>query len=209
MQAMVYTEYGTADVLQLKQVAVPAPKADEVLIQVAAASVNAADLHYLAADPFLMRLASGLLKPRLTILGADVAGRVAVVGSGVRQFKPGDEVFGDLSACGRGSFAEYVCARESALVLKPAGLTFEQAAAVPMAAVTALQGLRSRGPIQPGQTVVVNGASGGVGTFAVQLAKALGAQVTAVCSSGNVALARALGADRVIDYTQEDFTQNG
>jgi NADPH:quinone reductase-like Zn-dependent oxidoreductase len=152
---------------------------------------------------------SGLLKPKNTILGADIAGRVEAIGSNVTQFKPGDEVFGDLSVSGRAGFAEYVCARENALVLKPARLTFEQAAAVPMAAVTALQGLRSKGQIQPGQKVLVNGASGGVGTFAVQIAKSFGTDVTAVCSTGNVDMVRSLGADRVIDYTQKDFTQNG
>jgi len=179
------------------------------LIRVYAASVNAADLHYLRADPFLIRLMSGLLKPKNTILGADIAGRVEAVGSNVKQFKPGDEVFGDMSECGRAGFAEYVCARENALVLKPANLSFEQAAAVPMAAVTALQGLRSKGQIQSGQKVLVNGASGGVGTFAVQIAKSFGTDVTAVCSTGNVDMVRSLGADRVIDYTQEDFAKNG
>jgi len=199
MKAIVYTEYGSPDVLQLKEVAKPAPNDDEVLIRVHAASVNAADLHYLRADPFLIRLTSGLLKPKNTFLGADVAGRVEVVGSNVKQFKPGDEVFGDLSVSGRGSFAEYVCAREDALVLKPAKMTFEQAAAVPMAAVTALQGLRDKGKIQPRQKVLINGASGGVGSFAVQIAKAFGAEVTAVCSTGNLAMARSIGADHVID----------
>ena len=209
MKAIVYTEYGSPDVLALKEVAKPSPKDDEVLVKVYAASVNAADLHYLRADPFLIRFMSGLLKPKNTILGADIAGRVEAIGSNVTQFKPGDEVFGDLSVCGRAGFAEYVCARENALVLKPARLTFEQAAAVPMAAVTALQGLRSKGQIQPGQKVLVNGASGGVGTFAVQIAKSFGTDVTAVCSTGNVDMVRSLGADRVIDYTQEDFTHNG
>jgi NADPH:quinone reductase-like Zn-dependent oxidoreductase len=151
----------------------------------------------------------GLLKPKNTILGADIAGVVEAVGAKVTAFKPGDEVFGDLSAVGFGGFAEYVCARADALALKPANLTFEQAAAVPMAAVTALQGLRTTGKIQPGQRVLVNGASGGVGTFAVQIAKALGTEVTAVVSTRNVAQARSLGADHVIDYSQEDFTQNG
>jgi len=208
MKAIVYTEYGSPDVLQLKDVEKPVPADDEVLIKVRAASVNAADLHYLRADPFPIRLMSGLLKPKNTLLGADVAGRVEAVGKGVTQFQPGDEVFGDLSASGRGSFAEYVCARENALVLKPANITFEQAAAAPMAAVTALQGLRNNGHIQPGHKVLINGASGGVGTFAVQIAEALGAEVTAVCSTRNLALARSLGADHVTDYTQEDFTQS-
>ena len=209
MQAIVYEEYGSPDVLEVKDVAKPTPKDDEVLIKVHAASVNAADLHLLRADPFLVRLSSGLLKPKNKILGADIAGRVEAVGSNVKQFKPGDEVFGDISACGWGGFAEYVCARENALVLKPANITFEQAAAVPMAAVTALQGLRNKGQIQSGQKVLINGASGGVGTFAVQIAKSFGAEVTGVCSTGKMDMVRSIGADQVIDYTQEDFTQNG
>lgn len=207
MKAIVYTEYGSPDVLHLEDVEKPVPAADEVLIKVQAASVNAADLHFLRADPFPIRFMAGLLKPKNTILGADIAGRVEAIGSSVTQFKPGDEVFGDLSGCGLGGFAEYVCAREDVLVLKPASLTFEQAAAVPMAAVTALQGLRTHGRIQPGQKVLINGASGGVGSFAVQIAKSFGAEVTAVCSTRNVAMARSMGADHVVDYTQEDFTQ--
>jgi NADPH:quinone reductase-like Zn-dependent oxidoreductase len=209
MKAIVYTEYGSPDVLQFKDVEKPTPKEDEVLIKVHAASLNAADLHYLRADPFLIRPTSGLLKPKNTFLGADVAGRIEAVGRTVTQFKPGDEVFGDLSESGRGTFAEYVCASENALALKPANLSFEEAAAVPLAAVTALQGLRSKGQIQPGQKVLINGASGGVGMFAVQIAKALGAEVTAVCSTRHLDLVRSIGADHVIDYTKEDFTQNG
>ncbi len=209
MKAIVYTHYGSPDVLQLKEVEKPTPKDDEVLVQVHAASINAADLHYLRAAPFLMRLMSGLLKPKNTILGADIAGRVEAVGTNVTQFQPGDEVFGDISGCSWGGFAEYVCAREDALVLKPANITFEQAAAVPMAAVTALQGLRRKGHIRPGQKVLINGASGGVGAFAVQIAKAFGAEVTAVCSTRHVDMARSIGADHVIDYTHEDFTKNG
>ena len=209
MKAIVYTKYGAPDVLELKEVEKPTPRDDEVLVKLHAVSANAADLHLLRGDPFLLRLVSGLLKPKNTILGADIAGRVEAVGKNVKEFQPGDEVFGDISACGWGGFAEYVCARENALVLKPACLTFEQAAAVPMAAVTALQGLRAKGQIQPGQKVLINGASGGVGTFAVQIAKSFGAEVTAVCSTRNVAMARSLGADHVIDYTQEDFTKNG
>jgi NADPH:quinone reductase-like Zn-dependent oxidoreductase len=209
MQAMVYTQYGSPDMLGLTEVAIPAPKADEVLVKVYAVSVNAADLHLLRANPFLIRFMSGLLKPKHTILGSDIAGRVEAVGSSVKQFKPGDEVFGDISGCGWGGFAEYACARADALVLKPANISFEQAAAVPMAAVTALQGLRNSAPVRPGQKVLINGASGGVGSFAVQIAKALGAEVTGVCSTGKMELVRALGADEVIDYTQADFTQNG
>jgi len=209
MKAIVYTEYGAPDVLQLREVEKPTPRDDEVLIKVHAASVNAADLHLLGADPFLIRLSSGLLKPKHTILGAAIAGRVEAVGRNVKQFQPGDEVFGDISGCGWGGFAEYVCASEDALVLKPTRLSFEEAAAVPMAAVTALQGLRDKGQIQAGQKVLINGASGGVGTFAVQIAKSFGADVTAVCSTGKMDMVRALGADQVIDYTQEDFTHNG
>ena len=209
MKAIIYTHYGSPDVLQLEEVEKPAPKDDEVLIHVHAVSVNAGDLHLLRGEPFLLRLFSGLRKPKQKILGADVAGRIEAVGRNVKRFQPGDEVFGDLSRCGRGGFAEYVCARENALVLKPANLTFEQAAAVPVAGVTALQGLRGKGQIKPGQKVLVNGASGGVGTFAVQIAKALGAEVTGVCSAKHVDRLRSMGADYVIDYTQEDFTTKG
>ncbi len=210
MKAIVYTQYGSPDVLHLAEVEKPAIKDDEVLVKVHAASVNAADWHLLTADIFLVRLmAGGVLKPKNTILGADVAGRVEAVGRNVKQFRPGDEVFGDVFGHGGGSFAEYVAAPESALVLKPANLSFEQAAAVPLAAVTALQGLRDKGQIQPGQKVLIQGAAGGVGTFAVQIAKAFGAEVTAVCSTRNGGQARSLGADQVIDYTQEDFTRSG
>ena len=209
MKAIVYIKYGSPDVLELKEVAKPGPKDNEVLVKVHAASVNSADLHSLRADPFLIRLASGLLKPKNTILGADIAGQVEAVGRNVKQLKPGDEVFGDISGCGWGGFAEYVRASENALVLKPANLTFEEAAAVPMAAVTALQGLRDKGQIQPGQKVLIYGASGGVGTFAVQIARSFGAEITAVCSTKNLDLARSIGADHVIDYTREDFTKNG
>jgi NADPH:quinone reductase-like Zn-dependent oxidoreductase len=209
MKAIVNTTYGSPDVLQFKDVEKPSPTDNEVLIKVLAASVNAADLHLLRADPFLIRFMSGLLKPKTTILGADIAGRVEAVGKNVTQFKPGDEVFGDISGCGWGGFAEYVCASEDALALKPTNLSFEEAAAVPMAAVTALQGLRNKGQIQPGQKVLINGASGGVGTFAVQIAKSFGAEVTGVSSTRNVDMARSIGADHVIDYTQADFTKNG
>jgi NADPH:quinone reductase-like Zn-dependent oxidoreductase len=209
MKAIVYTEYGPPDVLHLEDVEKPTPKDNEVLVKVHAASVNAADWHLLSADIFLVRLMTGLLKPKYKILGAAVAGRVEEVGRNVKEFQPGDEVFGDLSGCGWGGFAEYVSAPESAVVLKPASVTFEEAAAVPVAAVTALQGLRDKGQIQPGQKVLINGASGGVGTFAVQIAQSFGAEVTAVCSTKNVDMARSIGADQVIDYTQEDFTQNG
>jgi NADPH:quinone reductase-like Zn-dependent oxidoreductase len=209
MKAIVYTEYGSPDVLELKEVAKPTPKDSEVLVKVYAVSVNAADLHLLRADPFLIRLSSGLLKPKNQILGSDIAGRVEAVGKDVKEFKPGDDVFGDISAEGWGGFAEYVCVPESALVLKPSNLSFEEAAAVPMASVTALQGFHYAGQIRPGQKVLINGASGGVGTFALQLAKAFGAEVTAVCSTRNVDVARSIGADHVIDYTKEDFAKNG
>ena len=206
MKAIVYTKYGPPDVLQLKEAEKPAPKDDEVLIKVHAASLNAYDWHALTADIFLVRLMGfGLLKPKNKILGADIAGRVEAVGRNVTQFEPGDDVFGDI---GRGGFAEYACARENRLVSKPANLSFEEAAAVPMAALTALQGLRDKGRIQPGQKVLINGASGGVGTFAVQIAKSFGAEVTAVCSTAKMDTARSIGADQVIDYTKEDFTKN-
>ena len=209
MKAVVYTKYGSPDVLEFKEVEKPAPKDDEVLIKVHAASVNAADWHLLRADPFLVRFMSGLLNPKNQILGADMAGRVEAVGSNVKQFQPGDEVFGDISKCGWGAFAEYTCATENALLLKPANLSFEEAAAVPLAACTALQGLRDKGLIKTGQKVLINGASGGVGTFAVQIAKSFGAKVTAVCSTGKLDLVRSIGADHVIDYKKEDFSRNG
>jgi NADPH:quinone reductase-like Zn-dependent oxidoreductase len=210
MRAIVYHTYGSPDVLKLEEVQMPVPQDNEVLVKVHAASVNAAELHFLRADPFLMRfMGFGLLKPKHTILGAALAGQVEAVGRNVTQFQPGDEIFGDLTRCGFGAFAEYVCASEDALALKPANVTFEEAAAVPLAAVTALQGLRAKGQIQPGQKVLIYGAGGGVGTFAVQLAKSFGASVTAVCSTRNVDMVRSIGADHVIDYTQEDFTKNG
>jgi NADPH:quinone reductase-like Zn-dependent oxidoreductase len=210
MKAIVYEKYGSPDVLKLAEVDKPAPKENEILIKVMAASLNAYDWHMLMADPFLVRfMGGGLLKPKNKILGADMAGRVEAVGENTAQFKPGDDVFGDLARWGCGGCAEYVCAPQEALALKPEGMTFEQAAAVPMAALTALQGLRDKGHIQPEQKVLINGASGGVGTFAVQIAKFFGAEVTAVCSTGNMDMARSLGADHVIDYTKEDFTKSG
>jgi NADPH:quinone reductase-like Zn-dependent oxidoreductase len=212
MKAFVYTEYGPPEVLKLVELEVPAPKENEVLVKVSAASVNARDWHLLKADPIIVRLmGGGLLRPKSSSLGSDVAGRIEAVGSAVTRFKPGDEVFGDLSGggFGGGGFAEYVCANENALIAKPAGMTFEQAAAIPMAGVTALQGLRDVGLIQGGQQVLINGASGGVGTFAVQIAKYFGTEVTAVCSTGKVELARSIGADKVIDYTVDDFTKSG
>ena len=209
MKAIVYTTYGSPDVLQLKDVEKPTPKDDQVLVKVHAASANPADWHLMRAEPFLARLANGLLKPKNTRLGADVAGRVEAVGRNVTRFQAGDDVFGELPLNELGSFAEYVCVSEELLALKPAKLTFEQAAAVPLAAFTALQGLRNKGQIQPGQTVLINGASGGVGTFAVQIAKSFGTEVTGVCSTRNLDMVRSIGADHVIDYTQADFTKSG
>lgn len=210
MKAVVYTRYGSPDVMHLKEVAKPTPKAGEVLIKIHATGINAADWYTLKGDPFLVRLMNGgILKPKKTILGFDVAGRIEAVGENVTAFQVGDAVFADTSGCGGGGFAEYVCVPEGVVAFKPARLSFEEAAAVPMAAVTALQGLRDKGKIQAGQQVLINGASGGVGTFAVQLAKAFGAEVTAVCSTRNIEMVRALGADHVIDYTRENFTRNG
>ena len=210
MKAIVYQNYGQPEVLQLKELEKPIPKDNEVLIKVHAASINSYDWRLLTASPFLVRLmGGGFLKPKNKILGADIAGRVEAAGRNVTHFHPGDDVFGDLARCGCGGFAEYVCAHEGALVLKPAGMTFEEAASLPMAAVTALQGLRDLGHIQPGQKVLINGASGGVGMFAVQIAKSFGTEVTAVCSTRNLDLVRSIGADYIIDYSQEDFTKNG
>lgn len=209
MKAVLNKRYGSPDVLQLEDIAKPTPKENEVLVKIYATSINAADWHILTADIFLVRLSMGLFKPKMNILGADIAGQVEAVGESVRQFKVGDAVFGNLFAYNLGGFAEYVCAPESAFMLKPVNLSFDEAAAAPLAAVTAIQGLRDQGQIAPGQKVLINGASGGVGTFAVQVAKTFGAEVTAVCSTRNLEMARRLGADHVIDYTQEDFTQNG
>mgnify|MGYP001546747234 FL=1 len=208
MKAIVYTKYGPPDVLQLKELPKPIPRDDEVLVKIHAAAANPLDWHFMRASPFVIRFISGLLKPKPKhrILGADIAGQVEAVGTNVKQFKAGDEVYGEVS---RGGFAEYVCVAEDKLVLKPTNLSFEQAAAVPVAGLTALQCLRDQGQIQPGQKVLINGASGGVGTFALQIAKSFGAVVTGVCSTRNVDMVRSIGADQVIDYTREDFTQNG
>jgi NADPH:quinone reductase-like Zn-dependent oxidoreductase len=206
MKAIVYTKYGPPDVVQYTEVEKPAPKDDEVLIKIHAASVNAYDWHFLTADIFLIRLmGGGLLKPQYTRLGTDIAGQVEAAGKDIKRFRPGDEVYGMV----QGGFAEYACAHEKGLALKPSNLSFEETAAVPMAGVTALQGLRDAGQVQPGQKVLIYGASGGVGTFAVQIAKFLGAEVTAVCSTRNLEAARSIGADHVIDYTGEDFTKSG
>jgi 2-desacetyl-2-hydroxyethyl bacteriochlorophyllide A dehydrogenase len=210
MKAIVQTEYGSPDVLSLQEVDKPVVTANGVLVQVRAASVNAGDWHLMRGTPFPIRLIfGGVLKPKTKILGMDVAGRVEAVGKDVTQFQVGDEVFGDLSECGFGAFAEYVCCHESALVPKPANISFEQAATVSVAALAALQGLRDCGEIQLGQKVLINGASGGVGSFAVQIAKSFGAEVTAVCSTNKMDLVRSLGADKVIDYNQADITKNG
>jgi NADPH:quinone reductase-like Zn-dependent oxidoreductase len=209
MKAVTCPRYGSPDVLRILDVERPTPKDDEVLVQVRAASVNAADWHIMRGAPFAIRLAFGLRRPRHPILGMDAAGRVVAVGRSVAKLKPGDEVFGDLSGSGFGAFAEYVAAPEDALAPKPAGLSFEQAAAAPLASVTALQGLRDKGKVQPGQHVLVTGASGGVGTFAVQMAKVFGARVTGVCSTAKVDLVRSIGANHVIDYQRDDFTKAG
>lgn len=208
MKAVVYTQYGSPDVMHLTTVEKPVPKDNQVLVKIYAASLNAADGYFLKGSPFMVRLmAGGLQKPKNTILGSDIAGVVEAVGKNVKTFQPGDAVFGDASGCGLGGFAEYVAVPEDVLILKPANLTFEEAASVPLAGVTALQGVYHKGKIQAGQKVLVNGASGGVGTFAVQIAKAFGAEVTAVCSSKNVDMMYSLGADHVIDYTRENFTK--
>lgn len=204
MQAALYTQYGLPDVLQVNEIDRPTPLDDEVLVKVHAASVNAYDWHFLTADVFFIRLIGGLLRPKKTTLGADVAGTVVAVGKNVVRFRAGDDVFGTAKGA-TGGFAEFVCARENSLELKPANVSFEAAAAVPIAALTALQGLRDKGHIKSGNKVMIHGASGGVGTFAVQIAKSFGAHVTAVCSSRNVETARSIGADHVIDYTTENF----
>ena len=206
MKAIVSTKYGSPDVLEFREIARPTPNDDEVLIKIYAASTNAADWHFLRGTPLFLRLFSGLRKPKNNILGTDVAGKVEAVGKNVTQFLPGDNVFAKLSA---GGFAEYACAPANMVVSKPSNLNFEEAAAVPLASMTALQGLRDVGQIQSGQKVLIYGASGGVGTFAVQIAKAFGAEVTAVCSTKKVEITHTLGADHVIDYTKEDFTENG
>ena len=206
MKAIVYRCYGSADVLGFEDVEKPTPADDEVLVKVVAASVNPLDWHYMRGSPYFMRLGIGLGAPNDTSLGVDFAGTVEAIGRNVKRFKPGDEVFGGTS----GAFAEYVTVREDrALALKPANMTFEQSASVPIAGITALQALRDKGKIAPGKKVLINGASGGVGTFAVQIAKSFGAEVTGVCSTRNVEMVRSIGADHVIDYTQEDYTRSG
>jgi NADPH:quinone reductase-like Zn-dependent oxidoreductase len=209
MQAIINERYGGPEVMQLRDVPKPTPTADQVLIKVMATSLNAYDWHMLMADPFFIRFMFGLRAPKMQTLGADVAGVVEAVGANVTRFQPGDAVYGELAPTGCGGLAEYVVTTENLLASKPENLTWVETAALPMAALTALQGLRDIGGLQPGMKVLINGASGGVGTYAVQIAKALGGEVTAVCSTAKVGQARALGADHVIDYTREDFTRNG
>ena len=216
MKAVVYQEYGSADVLELEDIERPGYADDEVLVRVRAASVNPYDWHYLTGKPFLSRVTFGLRKPRNDRLGADLAGEVAAVGPGVTRFRPGDGIFGEVNGespghpiLELGSLAEYVAVAEDWLARKPPNVTFEEAAAVPLAATAALQGLRDYGGVGPGDEVLINGASGGVGTFAVQIAKAMGAAVTGVCSTRNVEMVRSIGADHVIDYTTTDFTRSG
>ncbi|WP_045516672.1 NAD(P)-dependent alcohol dehydrogenase [Neobacillus niacini] len=208
MKAIVYKKYGPPDVLEVTEVESPIHTDNQVLVKVKAASVNYGNMVLLRGEPFLVRFAFGLLKPKYCIPGGDVSGTVEAIGKDVTQFHIGDEVFGDLSVSGWGAYAENVAVPENALALKPANLSFEEAAAVPMAGVTALQGLRDKGKLQPGQKVLINGASGGVGTFAVQIAKSLGAEVTGVCSTRNLDILQSLGADHAIDYTKEKFTEN-
>lgn len=206
MKAILYDQYGSSDVLQLQDVDRPVVGDLDVLIRIRAAGLNPYDWRFMRGKPYFMRLITGFLKPKDGRLGAELAGEIESVGKNVTQFKPGDTVFGRVN----GSFAEYICIPETeAVVTKPVNLPFEQAASVPLAALTALQGLRNCGQIQPGQKVLINGASGGIGTFAIQLAKVFGAEVTGVCSTRNMELVRSIGADKVIDYTHEDFTQSG
>jgi len=208
MKAIVNEEYGPLEVLQFKEVDKPSPKDNEVLVKIFAASVNYGDKILVRGKPLMVRLMGvGLLKPKNTKLGTDIAGQVEAVGRNVTQFQPGDEVFADLGSCGFGAYAEYVSVPENVLALKPVNITYEEAAAVPQAAVVALQGL-NKGQIKSGQKVLINGASGGIGTFAVQIAKSYGAEVTGVCSTRNLEMVQSIGADHVIDYKQEDFTQN-
>ena len=210
MKAIVYTKYGSPDVLQLKEVTKPRPKDDEVLIKIHAVSVNDWDWGLVRGKPFYIRLFSGFLKPKINIPGVDIAGQVEAVGSNVKKFQPGDEVYGDLSGCGFGGFAEYVCAPENALAMKPARMTFVEAAAVSHAAMLAVQGLRDVGRIQPGQKLLINGAGGGVGTLGVQIARFIGVEeVTGVDSESKLDMMRSIGFEQTIDYKQEDFTKNG
>lgn len=209
MKAIVFEEYGSPDVLQLKEIEKPIPKDNEVLVKNHAASINDWDWGNLRGKPFINRLLFGFKRPKYKILGADIAGRVESVGRNVKLFQPGDKVFGDLCESGWGAFAEYVCAHENALTSKPDSMSYEQAAAIPQAAMLAVQGLRNKRQLQPGQKVLINGAGGGAGTYTVQIAKLFGAEVTGVDSTEKLDMMRSIGADHVIDYTQEDFTKNG
>lgn len=209
MKAVVYDRYGSPDVLRVENVPKPSPRPDEVLVKVHASSVNFADYASVGGNPYVLRLMTGaLFRPKHRILGMDIAGVVESVGSEVTRFKPGDEVYGDIGDYGMGGYAEYATAPEKVLAIKPSNLSFNEAAAMPQSSSVALQGLKNGG-IEAGYHVLINGASGGIGTFAVQIAKALGAEVTAVCSTGNIGLVKSLGADHVIDYTKDDFTEMG
>ncbi|MFL7840284.1 MAG: NAD(P)-dependent alcohol dehydrogenase [Candidatus Promineifilaceae bacterium] len=209
MKAMVYTQYGPPEVLQFMEVEKPTPAEDEVLVEVRASSLNFGDVALLKGSPAVVRFSSGLRKPKYPILGGDVTGRIVGIGRHVRRFQPGDEVFADIGSHGFGAYAEYVAVPEKALALKPANASFAEAGAAPQAAVVALQGLRDSSQVQAGQKVLINGASGGIGPYAVQIAKAFGAHVSAVCSTANLDFLRSIGADEVIDYTAQDFTQSG
>lgn len=205
MKAIVYHKYGSAKVLKLEEIDVPSVGDEQVLLKVRAVSINPFDLHMMRGTPYFMRLSTGLLKPKYAGFGNDLAGEIEAVGKNVTDFKPGDEIFGG----GLGGLAEFALAARTGVIRKPSSMTFEQAAAIPVAAITALQGLRDTAQVQPGQRILINGASGGVGTFAVQIAKSFGSEVTGVCSTTNLAMVRSIGADHVIDYTQGDFTRNG
>jgi NADPH:quinone reductase-like Zn-dependent oxidoreductase len=209
MKAFIWAKYGPPETLRMAEVEKPAPDADEVLVKVLAASINAADWHSMRGKPLFSRATLGLLRPKHKILGVDIAGQVVAVGTAITQFKPADKVYANLLDHGYGGFAEYVSVPVDVMALKPANLSFEEAAAVPMAGVTALQGLRHHGELQPEQKVLINGASGGVGTFAVQIAKSYGPEVTGVTSTGNIDLVRSLGADHIVDYTRTDFVRSG
>ena len=209
MKAIVLTKYGSRDVLHFREVAAPIPEEGEVLVEVQAVAVNDWDWCLMRGTPFYIRLLCGLLKPNVKIPGVDVAGRVEAVGRNVDRFEAGDEVYGDLSACGFGGFAEFVCVNEKALALKPVSMTFIEAAAIPHAGMLAIQGLRDEGQLQPGQKLLINGAGGGVGTLGLQIAKSIGVEVTGVDHSSKLDMMRSLGFDRVIDYTREDFTKSG
>jgi NADPH:quinone reductase-like Zn-dependent oxidoreductase len=209
MKAIVYHKYGSPEVLTFEEVDKPIPKENEVLLKVKASSINAGDWHLMRGEPFLIRMFSGFRKPKFKILGTDVSGEIESVGKNVQEFKAGDEVFGDISSCGFGAFAEYVSVPEDLLLLKPSDKTFQEVAALPSAGVTALQGLRDKGKIKQGQKVLIHGASGGVGSFAVQIAKSFGAEVTGVCSGKKMEMVKSIGADFVIDYAKDDFVKNG